>query len=63
MDPLQKSLDSGGLEFRELTNKSNGSSAGHGNVFLFVFLNIKKVLNYSVKTTLGHNLYATNTMG
>lgn len=33
MDPLQKSLDPGGLEFRDLTNKSNGSSAGHGNVF------------------------------
>lgn len=62
MDPLQKSLDPGGLEFRDLTNKSNGSSAGHGNVFsvcLFFFY-IKKVLNFLVRTTLGQNLYATN---
>lgn len=60
MDPLQKSLDPGGLEFRDLTNKSNGSSAGHGNVFSVCFFYIKKVLNFLVRTTLGQNLYATN---
>lgn len=60
MDPLQKSLDPGGLEFRDLTNKSNGSSAGHGNVFSVCLFYIKKVLNFLVRTTLGQNLYATN---
>lgn len=61
MDPLQKSLDPGGLEFRDLTNKSNGSSAGHGNIFFVcLFVYIKKVLNFLVRTTLGQNLYATN---